>query len=413
MSETCVSQKDFGSSVVGQVGFNMLGAELAQDIKSSLQTALEAGAVFPCILTPLAIFRQYLGTAIHDIHDDRRGQLFQRFLEHGPYEHNGKIPSKLQGRRLSDDETTTVIAFIYSYMVNCFQGAIMEMLTVAPCLRILKEMQRERRLPISARLFAGDSVLVARRKGGGFAKGADLHFLCEHNSLEKGRSIVVCGIVEVKSYHCPPKRLMRQLEQHLARIRCGLRLKGVEYVAKQITVGYGRGRRVVRIGVLPARWSLPRTFRFKLEGEHHILSVDEGCPPDMEDKIARIAEDCWRITLRWSKEAIAAAAYELTFWYMEKVGEVIYASGVPQEWSEMSPADAGRNSAKAMLYYAIRRCRTTRERQRAVALYNSYCFGYALGMNFRNPKGQREMLWPEDLGEILADGYTKHGCRLS
>ena len=100
-----------------------------------------------------------------------------------------------------------------------------------------------------------------------------------------------------------------------------------------------------------------------------------------------------------------------SFWYMEKVGEVIYASGVPQEWAEMSPADAGRNAAKMMLYYAIRRCRTKREKQRAIALYNSYCFGYALGMNYRNSKGQREMLWPVDLDEILVNGCTKHGNR--
>lgn len=406
------THKDCGSSAVGQVGFDMLGAELARDIESSLQIALEAGAVFPCASTPLAVFRQWLTTAIRDIHDDRRGQLFQRFLEDGPYESDGKIPSKLQDRRLSDDETTTVIAFIYSHMVNCFQGAIMEMLAASPCVQILKEMQKERGLPTSARLYVGDSVLVARRKGGGFAKGADLHFLCEHCPSGEKPWLVVYGVVEVKSYHCPPKRLMSQLEQHLVRVQRGLRVKEVEYAANQIAVGYGSRKRTVQIGVIPARWPLPRTFRFKLKGKNRILSLDEGCPQDAEDRIARVAEDCWQITLRWSKEAIAAAAYELTFWYMEKVGEVIYASGVPQHWSEMSPADAGRNAAKMMLYYAIRRCRTTRERQRAIALYNSYCFGYALGMNFRDSKGQREMLWPDDLDEILADGRTKRGCRL-
>ena len=39
--------------------------------------------------------------------------------------------------------------------------------------------------------------------------------------------------------------------------------------------------------------------------------------------------------------------------------------------------------------------------QRAIALYNSYGFGYMLGMNFRNRAGKREMLWPQDLDEIL------------
>jgi hypothetical protein len=62
----------------------------------------------------------------------------------------------------------------------------------------------------------------------------------------------------------------------------------------------------------------------------------------------------------------------MTFWYMEKIGEVIYSKFVPKGWEEMTPAEAGRNAAKMMLYYAILRCRTMREEQRAIALYNSY-----------------------------------------
>jgi hypothetical protein len=123
-------------------------------------------------------------------------------------------------------------------------------------------------------------------------------------------------------------------------------------------------------------------------------------------------ETTWRVTLRWSTEALAASAYELTFWYMAQVGEVVYARGVPHEWGEMTSAEAGRNAAKMMLYYAILRARTREEEQRAVALYNAYGFGYALGTSFRNRGGTREMLWFEDLEEILERGESKHGCRL-
>ena len=87
----------------------------------------------------------------------------------------------------------------------------------------------------------------------------------------------------------------------------------------------------------------------------------------------------------------------MTFWYMEKIGEVIYSKSMPKGWEEMKPAEAGQNAAKMMLYYAILRCRTIREEQRAIALYNSYGFGYTLGMNYRNTEGRREMLWPQDL----------------
>ncbi|MEI7900944.1 MAG: hypothetical protein WCK89_11890 [bacterium] len=36
-----------------------------------------------------------------------------------------------------------------------------------------------------------------------------------------------------------------------------------------------------------------------------------------------------------------------------------------------------------------------------------------LGMNFRNPQGRREMLWPQDLDEIARDGQTANGCRIA
>lgn len=102
----------------------------------------------------------------------------------------------------------------------------------------------------------------------------------------------------------------------------------------------------------------------------------------------------------------------MTFWYMGKVGELIYSDGVPKEWQEMTPVEAGKNAVKMMLYYAILRCGTLREEQRVIALYNSYSFGYALGMSFRNEHRRREMLWPEDLEQILATGRTKKGCAL-
>ena len=137
-----------------------------------------------------------------------------------------------------------------------------------------------------------------------------------------------------------------------------------------------------------------------------------GQPSREDDEIKQVGDNEWRITLRWSKEALAEAAYEMTFWYMEKIGEIIYSKSLPKGWEKMTPAEAGRNAAKMMLYYAILRCRSIREEQRAIALYNSYGYGYALGMNYKNAEGRREMLWPQDLDEILSAGKTKNGCTL-
>jgi len=48
-----------------------------------------------------------------------------------------------------------------------------------------------------------------------------------------------------------------------------------------------------------------------------------------------------------------------------------------------------------------------------MASYNTYGFSYALGMDFRNPEGRREMLWPQDLDEIAQDGQAANGCRIA
>ena len=78
----------------------------------------------------------------------------------------------------------------------------------------------------------------------------------------------------------------------------------------------------------------------------------------------------------------------------------------------MNPTEASKNAAKMMLYYAILRCKTNRQGQRAIALYNTYGFGYSIGMNFRDSKGKREMLWVEDLREILKKGENKYGSKI-
>jgi len=397
-------------SLVDSVGFDVIGSDLGEDVESALQVALAGGAVFPNGTDPLSIFRQALSASIRDIESHPRGRLFQEFLRKGPYDGGGEIPAELVDQRLSDAECASAVTFIYSHMVNCFKGAVAELLAANACSRLLKRLQENRRLPTNARLYVGDVVGVRRAKGKGRLKGADLYVLIEEDGPDAASSITVAGVTEVKSYIQSKSRLRKQLDRHVRRAKRGLQVDGVDYPGERVNVGYGRDRRVVRIAVLPSDWKLPRSFRYGDSERGCLLHVDRGEPPRMDDEITQIADDEWRITLRWSREAIAEASYEMTFWYMAKIGEVIYPESVPEGWEEMTPAKAGRNAATMMLYYAILRCRTIREEQRAIALYNSYGFGYALGMNFRNAEGKREMLWPKDLDQILAAGKTESGC---
>lgn len=390
------------------VDFELLGHTLGEDVKAAIEYALSGGAVFAKGHDALAIYREALIDSIRDIESHPRGRLFQEFLRKGPYEDEGEIPRNMIAQRLSDADTAAVITFIFSHMVNCFKGTITELLAARACMRLMRRLQKEGKLPKSVRLYVGDSVAIHRPGGKGYLKGADLHILVGQHDAQ---GIAVAGVTEVKSYIRSHGLLREQLDQHLRRVRQGLRVGGVDYPPGSVSLGFGKLRQALRITVLPSTWKLPRSYRYKDSEGGRLRHVDKG-EPLREDEISRVKNAECNITLRWSKEALAEAAYEMTFWYMGKIGEVIYSNSSPKGWEEMTPPDAGRNAAKMMLYYAILRCRDVREEQRAIALYNSYGFGYALGMNFRNAKGRREMLWPQDLDEILAEGKTKNGCTL-
>jgi hypothetical protein len=399
-------------SLADTVDFELLGSDLGEDVNSALQAALSGGAVFPDGGDPVHIFRRALAASIRDIESHPRGRLLQEFLLKGPYEDAGDIPADLAERRLSDADTAAAITFVYSHMVNCFKGAVTELLAARATLNLLRELQQSGDLPRNARLYVGDSVGIHRTSGMGLVKGADQHILIEENSHATGPTIAVAGVVEVKSYHRSQSLMGKQLDQHLRRVEAGLCIAGVDYLADRVHVGCGMNRPALRIAVLPGSWQLPRTFRFEQSEGGRLLRVDRPALPRGGNHIAQIGDREWRITLRWSKEAIAEAAYEMTFWYMSEIGKVIYSASVPKGWEEMSPAEAGQNAVKMMLYYAILRCRTTRDEQRAIALYNSYGYGYSIGMNYKNPEGRREMLWPQDLDEIISAGKTKSGCRV-
>jgi hypothetical protein len=400
---------DKPGSLARSVGFGLLGDQLARDVHTALRRALKEGVIFGSGSNPLAIFRKAVAAAIGRIQEDGRAQLFLRFLRDGPYEDSGPIPDHLKDRRLADSDVARVIAYIYSHMVNCFKGAITELLAVGPCSDILRTLQAERRLSEGARLYVGDAVWTRQLRRESFAKGADLHIL---ETGREGAPLTLGGVVEVKSYFLSEERLRRQMDQHIKRVRLGIRIGSQAYSPQQVQIGASGAGGPARVSVTPAHWRLPRAFRFEeSEGNRRLLTDPPPVPPD-NDSLHRIGPWEWQVTLRWSKEGLDEAGFAMTFWFMHKLGEALYADGAPKEWSEMSSAEAGANAAKMMLYYALLRCRNSKEEQRAVALYNTYCFGYALGMNFRNAQGQREMLWSKDLDQILASGKTEHGCRL-
>ncbi len=278
------------------------------------------------------------------------------------------------------------------------------------CVQLAAQLRRRRRLPAGARWYVGDAVRVPSARGRAAAKAADLHLLIRDDASDN--RITVAGVAEVKSYRRRQKQVTGQLDKHVQRLAHGLCVCGQSFPPGSVRLLRRDHEGLIRVRVVPDDWKLPRTFRFEPTKSGRALIVDDAPPVTKVDSIKQVGPDEWRVTLRWSAEALASAAYEMTFWYMAKVGEVAYASGdMPADW-DMTPAQAGRNAAKMMLYYALLRCAHGPQEQRAIALYNAYSFGYSLGMNFRDAMGRREMLWPQDLHEIAKAGRTRSGSRI-
>ncbi|MCX6872673.1 MAG: hypothetical protein NTW21_02540 [Verrucomicrobia bacterium] len=416
------------ASLAAGVGFDLLGEALGRDVESALVEALTWGAVFAVGDDPLTIFRGTLAASICSIEDDPRGGLFRRFLRDGPCEGERGTATEPHGQALTAAETAGTILFIDSFMVNAFKGAVTELLAAAACQRLRRDPQLG--LPASARLYVGDAVMVPRKSGKGQLKAGDLHILVV-NEKPNAPSVTVAGVVEVKSGPKSAAEMERQIEQHILRARRALRISGVDYPGGTIRLGQGPDARILRITVQPSDWPLPRTLRFETVGDNRQLVLDPAIPPWDEDQFIPMGGDRWHISLRWSKEAISAAAFEMTFWFMEKVGESLYTPEIgkpdpkPPEWADMDAAEAGRNAVKMMLYDTILHYPGKRDESnpltrkeahvlnRAIAIYNCYGFGYALGMNFRNKEGRREMLWPQDLDEIAKNGCLKNGSRIA
>ena len=154
---------DTASPLRTAASFDLLEPLLAEDVEAALSAATTAGVVFRGGDSPLDIFRELVGEAIRDIEHHPRGELFQRFLSRGPYWDSGPIPPSDVEKCLADHEVGDAITFIYSFMVNTFQGCLAEILVLPACLEIVRDLKRRGDLPPQARLYAGESVRVDRK----------------------------------------------------------------------------------------------------------------------------------------------------------------------------------------------------------------------------------------------------------
>lgn len=388
--------------------FSYLDEALAADLEATLELALKAGVRFPVGQTPLDVFRHAVDVSIRDICAHPRGTLLQRLLVSGPIVAGDSAAHAARGY-LSDDETAAAIAFLFSFVVNSFQGLLAELLSVRPVLHLLDRLKQENTIPPEATLFAGDIVMTSDSTARQPLKGPDFCVLTFMGSDVSDRVVVVHALGEIKSYRESAGRIRQQLNRHLKRCCGGLTVAGTTYSAHQVQLS----DQLIGVWVEPANWKLPRNFRITTEGERSFFSVDRPVVSDKSEASVQTADGLWRLTLRWSHEALAENAFAISFAYLANVGEVVFAEQANNPWPEMTPAQAGQNAAQQALYYAMLRTRSKKEAERATALWNVYSYGLALGKSFRGPGRQRREIHCQDLRQIAASGVTSDGFRFS
>lgn len=371
---------------------------LASAIYRSIEDGLERNFVHISGKTVWEVFQYSLNTAIRDIETHPRGKLFRRLLEFGPP--NPDDPEKLasDGKTiLSDPECGQCVQFIFSHMINRFKGELAEVLAIKPCLQLLSQLQEVDKIPVSVDLYFGDTVQERRRinkknsvQWGGYTKGAD-GLVVEHRHMEnRKKGLQVHGVVEVKSMPRSKSKLLTQINQHLERLRGGVKLNNLIWERDQVVID-----NPISILVVPSTWKVSREWNRKETATGWSLVVPEPTESPISTIIEDIGPSHWIITLNWSKEALEQAAYEMTFWYMSQVGNVIYKTKpLPKEWEGMTPEEAGYNSIKMMLYYLILRYISPNQGKRAIRLYNAYSFGYPFAVD------AKDMLWPEDFSDL-------------
>lgn len=376
--------------------WRLLTPELRRDVRRSLTIGINAGTRFACPARPINIFRRAISDAITDKTDRLENVLRNVNLD--------DLENGVQGD--SSEAYMRAVRFAVSRSVSALQGSLAELLAVGPCVQLIEQLRKQRRLPRTARVHVGDAVLAFRGRGRSLAKAADFHILA---SPSKNHESLLCGVGEVKSYRCSQLRLRPQLQTHLARASRGIAFTR-PYEESRTCCSIRLVRKPLQIGVVAASWHLSRHVRFVSSGAHRSVVI---WPPRPDAAAPLVGQESgeWRIVLRWSQEALAAAAYDILLWCLGRVGERVYGE-IASPWPNMPAHEAGQNAVKLMLYSALRLPVSSRTGAQAIKLYNVLGFGYALGTSFRDRNGRPAVLFPQDLDEILRDGRTAHGSYL-
>ena len=322
--------RDRIAAVIGDV-------DLANDLIDSVRSS--SGA------TADDRFTEALDAARVDVQQGPRGQLLAAWLQ--------------DDAELTNEQVIRCLRFIYSYMINAFQGDLTELLAMGAVSECVTDWVSEGLLPGDARTIWGRAVRMrSAKRRAGWLKGADAVVVTGDEVR-----LIVHAIVEIKSYPVRPARAARQLQSHLERFASGVKIEG------RVFAPYPEGDRPAAVD--------PNVLQ--------LVVMPQGAKA--RSRRWALAPRLFAVTLAWTAARLADAAYSMTAWFLGQVGQIAFRSGSP--WPKLPLDETGLNAAKQALYYVLLRPGLpAREEYIATRLYNVYGFGYAAS------SGQREMLWP-------------------
>jgi hypothetical protein len=198
---------------------------------------------------------------------------------------------------MSDLEVEAALNFLAYHVAIRMQGEIAELLALRRVVDLCEAWRASGRLPPSARVVPGIGLRMRATGRPGWHKGADALV-----AIREGHEVpAVLAVVEVKS--CRPSRraLVRQLNSHWARLPLRLKIGADEWTGVSVPSTAGAAVLV-----------LPRSDRESKRAKPfppHVTVLD----------------------LDLAREDLAACGQALVVWFLERLGEAIFAASADPE----------------------------------------------------------------------------------
>lgn len=292
-------------------------------------------------------------------------------------------------------EIIQCLEFIYSHIINKFQGDLAEAYALELCTVLEKEWKKEGRLPPDAEyvwsaIMEKSSDYHSRDKGEGWRKGADGLFLMEEQipGSDNTTNLLILGVVEVKSYSLAYKRASVQIEKHLFRLRHGLKIGDRKWPAERLFF--------MRFDPTSKNWS--RSSVLENTRREVLRLLIKPAPARHKEKHGSrpaLPPSAYEITLPHPKSKFAADAYIMTVWFIERLGRKVFMEH-PNPWPDLTLEEAGSNALQEALYHIGLRRLPTRQHKIGMRLYNVYGFGYD------NAHVHKDMIWSVQ-GNLVSD----------